>query len=1828
MADKVDLQALLNNSLSGATSPMIPTVADIDPLNMDGDELMASINASGSSPKMPQVSGETQPGASDNPYTDFMQSQMANFKATSPGESLNPIAAGKQELFGAGADNHFYERYYQHPKFDKLGFSPFRDNETFYNENSTAWDDFRRTSGEWAALGWLGLKDAASFGTQSDPQMAKDFERYMAIGSSTRGGGTQFFNNLFLNSGYTFGIMAELAVEEFALAFATGASLGTAAPATGAAMAARGTRAFMKIKKGFELSRKLMKRIDNLQDVSKARKFFNSSVNSLGRFANPLSSTTEFIKNVNKLDNVGGFAKTTLGLASAYRDIRNVRLAFGESALEGGMVQNDLSKELLQQHYSKHGRPPTDEEALEIKQTAVAAGSSAAWQNLPAIFYSNKLVFDNLFKTFNPIRSLTSNVVMDNAAGKILFRKSADQAFEAIGKGFKGMLKSAKNPGAYARKGMNYFKANFGEGGQEIIQEVIAGATKDYYMNEGSEASIFTGGYYASLATNMHKMNSVEGLEIFGSGFFMGGLVGSAQRGIGAGKDLFSKIRNPEQHTALKAEREKYLNDTVNKLNQFYDDPKKYLSPELENMTNQSEYAKGMMEAMAKGDTKTFEDLKSAAGYDHAWTALEMGRFDTMIERLESEKDLTAEDRNNMSPEEYDKYTQSVDTAIDRAHSIRRRYDMVQKKYSNPINPNQAPYGSDERKALESDSNAWVKAQKSLVFFQQSFDHTLEQMNDILNTAKEDTGLKNMPMSEFNLLFTMADTQGEIQQLKKELESMGTEQTGISQETRKQRKDREKKLDLLEKYQDAMQEYHSIGEDTKLDDAQVSTRSMSGEKLETSKDERKAVENVYSAYQDYLKFMGQQHKDYVFNDNVMTSFQKILDFQQLESVSHKMTEAVNTLTNPGEFMRQAQRMSEVNNYKMANRKEEIRKMLTAYVDAMLKNKMMQELHDAGMFFDPDDLVALEEHDVIPKNFFYTNNTEVAQNSSDYVKARGIVKKWYDVMDKEIPEHDTGNMPFDTFARHKINEDNRKYKDYAEQFGFDPEAASSVVSSAKVLQSIIDSPYATKREVALAKELLKNVGSGEVITFVNDLGNPGKYDASGKISIDARYNSREYKIGTTPIEHVILHEMIHKVTVDKLKTDDVFNDEITALREKALSTYQTKNTADVIGGRPAKPYYGLKDNAEFIAEALSNHSFQLFLGGIEHKSTGTHNNMWADFIDSIGKMLQRWFGKGYNNTVLNATIELVTSNIGFARPTMTLSDYNSGVAKIETDRNAEIKKFSNEYLENATGAPEIELVTHTVKENADGKFEVVTDKGQIISTHDEKGLATEAANALDVTEVKTEVAEGKRLYKQAPLVGETWKSPDHTYEIQDIHNEWENEAEDGKVTAIKDGAEKLAKITKQDWIQGVEEGVIKKVEPEEGGAKAIDKVDIKEAQIQIGLAKGQAEINAKYDQKLINLKEQFRQEQEEGKAKAEAAAAGKITPITKNTPLDEMYSREPRLVDKLVDAFRTVVANEIKIGNSNMLPGIEEMEDLELMNSDTFKKWLTGSASTPTNIINAYQGNRVTEPVITTSGTEIKSQSQKKILIDELGYDEGDWTRLKLDQIKQIIAHNVTKAQFEAEGLIALASDAAGDLGAGDQLIADVKETIANEVANARTMEEFAEAKGFAHAQLAEHAVRGDTQLTKAWVKDILLQKKKDMAFSFTAEDMTEDSTVVMANNWNKMVLTNDPTSDFITFVNTDGTKAVHIHKSQVQQKVKYVYHPMMDDPAIVELMVPKKVEQMEIKFSAEDMETQKNETMKGTEAEDEKIGENKGKSKETLAELKAQAKKNLKNNCK
>ncbi len=135
-----------------------------------------------------------------------------------------------------------FDRFYASPAYGKLGWHPHANMEEYYNERTTWWDDTSRMFGELGALtgtGFLsGYRSMFDFDSVMDLQSAVEYEDAIRIGSSSKDGFGAGFNNFLLNSGYTFGIIGSIALEEAAL-FGLAAIQGGLNPASDAILAAR-----------------------------------------------------------------------------------------------------------------------------------------------------------------------------------------------------------------------------------------------------------------------------------------------------------------------------------------------------------------------------------------------------------------------------------------------------------------------------------------------------------------------------------------------------------------------------------------------------------------------------------------------------------------------------------------------------------------------------------------------------------------------------------------------------------------------------------------------------------------------------------------------------------------------------------------------------------------------------------------------------------------------------------------------------------------------------------------------------------------------------------------------------------------------------------------------------------------------------------------------------------------------------------------------------------------------------------------------------------------------------------------------------------------------------------------------------------------------------------------------------------------------------------------------------------------------------------------------------------------------------------------------------
>lgn len=1193
---------------------------------------------------------------SEDPLLELTPDQKANQVATDFElgiqqdmlKATDDLASAKDNFFDA--DLYKYDRYaaYGEGILNSVGFNPYLDNEANFNASTNIIDDWFRAQAPTFDNMLLGFTSSLPGGTTGvvSPEHAKRMAKNSEIAHSDRGGLGSFGINLYHNAGFTIGIMAEMAAEELVMTGVTALTAG----ATGGVQGARTAYLATKLGKALSGGLKVANKLDNLKDVSKARSFFNKAIN----FVNPLDEVTKLKNASNKLDGLGKLAVTSKYFGAFYRDTRNMRMAFSESSLEGGMVRNSKREEYLQDWYSKNpGGKISDEELAEIDKLAMDAGRTASFINMPTIFFSNKLVFDNMFKSFSPAGRLMDDVVETGVRGEVSFAKKTakqlakgEKAYERVASGFKRRLNNIKNPADWLKRSGTYFKANFAEGLQEVAQETIASGVEEHYQNI-YEGDAVKGGLLVSLANGLQKQVGPQGLETFASGFLMGGLVQPVTMIPGKVRKNYKRVtaKGREEYAAQQKARDEYIDKTVEKLNDIYENNPSYFMNDLNDLVTQAKHARNINNANKTGDKKLLKDIQERSNFDAITAALKMGRMNSFKEQLNTYKEYSeAEIKEEFGMSKSD-FLLGLDQAQQRMDKIQARYDLVQKELVNPYNASKYKQNSPEFKEELNKQVGWESAQKELVFNGHAFDRSLERMTSIMRTAKDTAGLENMNAADFNTLFTSQDLDSTISTLQQTIDSYGD----VSEPEAKKNKAKDQaKLDSLTDFRNKFEAFLDNVGLSKKEKSKVSAEEGAVAVKGKVKTDEQLYTEAYDSFKSYIELMSKSTGDFVFNNKLEEAFEGIVDYQRLDADAKKLSTSINILMKASNFEGLAERLNNQLKDQDNNRKFEMEKALKAWLKEVKDpSDLVNALDKAGIFLDPKYLKAIMDDGMSANDVqFYNLKTKELILPTDELYAEAI-KIIFDkggfLTDINISESEVPNSEVGYRLRNRIKDpaDTRTYDQIATEYGFDSAADSKTLSLKDVLNKIINNDFASQEEIELAKQLLKLAKDGETITFVKNASQPGVFSEENQSVIDARYSSSEYDNGYLPFESSILHTEINRRVDESFDEDLEFrtaiNEQWAAAKEAAVNSEEFPNIKTLVGN--------IKNAKEFMALAMTNSQFQLFLSTIESPVTKT--SQWKNFVDNLMKMFTDYFklkGIEPTRTVLNTTIELITTKV--------------------------------------------------------------------------------------------------------------------------------------------------------------------------------------------------------------------------------------------------------------------------------------------------------------------------------------------------------------------------------------------------------------------------------------------------------------------------------------------------------------------------------------------------------------------------------------------------------
>jgi hypothetical protein len=158
--------------------------------------------------------------------------------------------------------------------------------------------------------------------------------------------------------------------------------------------------------------------------------------------------------------------------------------------------------------------------------------------------------------------------------------------------------------------------------------------------------------------------------------------------------------------------------------------------------------------------------------------------------------------------------------------------------------------------------------------------------------------------------------------------------------------------------------------------------------------------------------------------------------------------------------------------------------------------------------------------------------------------------------------------------------------------------------------------------------------------------------------------------------IILRAEMTRRAVEALDKNSEFKKEIDILREEAMAA---NDAMDPLDRKEYGVLIGLLDATTFITEAMMNDNFQRFLANV-NTDKANEQTAWKNFINSVLKHLKDILGKAPKGTVLNATINLITTELS-NKPqnnTTSKSEVKTETAKETVDQTYSIDKLKTEH----------------------------------------------------------------------------------------------------------------------------------------------------------------------------------------------------------------------------------------------------------------------------------------------------------------------------------------------------------------------------------------------------------------------------------------------------------------------------------------------------------------------------------------------------------------------
>jgi hypothetical protein len=896
--------------------------------------------------------------------------------------------------------------------FGELGYNPTLPSiEEVYLQNTTASDDYRRAWAGHKELMKIGFKDTFGFGMSKDEDNASQFHEVMSNYAPTQGRDewTSFWSNTILSAGYTTGIIGAIATEELLYAGATALTGGMGAAAGAVEQGQLWGRAMYNLNRGARMLDASLKRNKVFGSLYRMRTINNSRIlrgtgemiHGLGKNLRPFGNTMDFIRDAHKLGDMNKVQQVMTGAGAMARDARMFYVTHSEALLESDFTKHEVMDIYLKEWYKKHpGQKMSNDIYQDIIHRADKAGEMTYRNNLLAIYMTNAMTFNGLFKGFSPTngwfgrykggfrvkgKGLKRQVLaVENNLAENLRRKAAGITWASAGKkgiemSMEGVQEVSQDIISAAAKKYAGIKTVPGFGGPEYILPDDLGSSKrsDYVI--GDALHELADSYDAS---SWHTFGLGAAIGIFAGPVNIATQVIS-DYSVGSQNYIWSKSGR-EKTEAAYLEREKkaqFLTEVFNKsgAGAYFEETGKGVHEQINAMEK-------LIEAAERGDKKYFEDKKGEVFRNGIGEIFKYGLEKEYISYLKDLHNYTPQelnenfDRTDITAENKEEFTELANQYVDRIEKMAKRYKELEDDPRFTTLDDFTTYEPESQEAKDQAYRRYAISQlkKEMLF---SGDIIEERFNRLKSLKKKLTANGYMTESDLLLLYNKTDIAAEVQALSESLKAdqeYNMDNTPEYSKKKARLEALEQQLTLLKKAE-GLASQEGITEDDVLE-LQDEMREVFKQFVNsTPKDEVRNIDEFYSqpgsTQVDEEKFG--MFWDYMALADDLTYYQRYVE----------------TLNDPNAITEKVEALEKIFKDIDENKKQHILNSLRVADEKKTAEKIIKRFLDMGMVFDLNEIDDLVMNGIMPSKIY---NVETHEEVTDeqYRDAVKIAKRYY------------------------------------------------------------------------------------------------------------------------------------------------------------------------------------------------------------------------------------------------------------------------------------------------------------------------------------------------------------------------------------------------------------------------------------------------------------------------------------------------------------------------------------------------------------------------------------------------------------------------------------------------------------------------------------------------------------------------------------------------------------------------------------------------------------------------------------------------------------------